>query len=462
MVGGFAAAMRGVKRGSVALSGLVTEAEVAEACQGADYSSLAKLYTPVTTLLTFLAQLLGADGSCQQAVNGLIAERTAASKSKCSADTGGYCKARKRLPEAVPWQLMRNAGRNVEQQARQTNVAEQATSLALRGRSVRVVDGSTNKIADTEANRAEYPLMRGLEPGLHYPIVRFLVIFSLAVGTVLDAAIRPYQGKGTGETAMLRELAHVFEPGDVLLGDRYFAGYWDIAFWLQRGVDVVSRLPASRPFDHRRGKRLGPNDYLMTWEKTQRPAWVEVEAAGNYPETLLIRVIKITVPTRGFRVKQLWVITTLLEPEQYPASEIADLYRRRWQAELNIRSLKTHLGLEQLRCKTPELMRKEFATYLLAYNCVRRLAYEAAAAHNLQPHEISFKHTLQTTNEFFRRFHQSDFTTWLTNFLATLAEVQVANRPDRIEPYTIKTRPKDFPPTNEPRSAYKRRQSKNL
>jgi putative transposase len=345
MVGGFAAAMRGVKRGSVALSGLVTEAEVAEACQGADYSSLAKLYTPVTTLLTFLAQLLGADGSCQQAVNGLIAERTAASKSKCSADTGGYCKARKRLPEAVPWQLMRNAGRNVEQQARQTNVAEQATSLALRGRSVRVVDGSTNKIADTEANRAEYPLMRGLEPGLHYPIVRFLVIFSLAVGTVLDAAIRPYQGKGTGETAMLRELAHVFEPGDVLLGDRYFAGYWDIAFWLQRGVDVVSRLPASRPFDHRRGKRLGPNDYLMTWEKTQRPAWVEVEAAGNYPETLLIRVIKITVPTRGFRVKQLWVITTLLEPEQYPASEIADLYRRRWQAELNIRSLKTHLGL---------------------------------------------------------------------------------------------------------------------
>jgi len=458
MVGGFAAAMRGVKRGDLVLSGLVTKEAVDAACQAADYSSPAKLYTPVTTMLTFLAQLLGADGSCQQAVNGLIAERTAASKSKCSADTGGYCKARKRLPEEVPWKLLRDAGRNVEQQAR----AEQPASLMWCGRPVRVVDGSTDKIADTEANRAEYPLMSGLQPGLHYPIVRFLVIFSLAVGTVLDAAIRPYQGKGTGETAMLRELAHVFEPGDVLLGDRYFAGYWDIAFWLKRGVDVVSRLPASRPFDHRRGKRLGPNDYLMTWDKTQRPAWVAAADASNYPETLLIRVIKVTVPTRGFRVKQLWVITTLLDPEQYPAAELADLYRRRWQAELNIRSLKTHLGMEQLRCKTPELMRKEFATYLLAYNCVRRLAYEAAAAHNLQPHEISFKHTLQSANEFFRRFHQCDFTTWLTNFLATLAEVQVANRPDRFEPYTIKTRPKDFPPTNEPRSAYKRRHGKTL
>lgn len=461
MDGGFAAAMRGVKRGSLVLSGLVTKEAVEAACRAAEYSSPAKLYTPVATMLTFLAQLLGADGSCQQAVNGLIAERTAANQSKCSADTGGYCKARKRLPEEVPWKLMRDAGRNVEQQAKQEHAAEQG-KLVLGGRPVRVVDGSTDKIADTKANRREYPLQQHLQPGLHYPIVRFLVIFSLAVGTVLDAAIRPYQGKGTGETAMLRELAHVFEAGDVLLGDRYFAGYWDIAFWLKRGVDVVSRLPASRPFDARQGRRLGPNDYLMTWHKTQRPDWVGTAAADDYPDTISIRVIQVTVRTPGFRVKELWVITTLVDAEQYPAAEIADLYRRRWQAELNIRSLKTHLGMEMLRCKSPAMVRKEFATYLLAYNCVRRLAYEAAAAHDLQPHEISFKHTLQTTNEFFRRFHQCDFTTWLTNFLATLVEVQVANRPNRIEPYTIKTRPKDFPPTNEPRAEYKLRHGKTL
>src|SRR5690606_17907798 len=148
---------------------------------------------------------------------------------------------------------------------------------------------------------------------LHYPVVRFLVIFSLAVGTVLDAALRPYQGKGTGETGMLRELAHVFAEGDVLLGDRYFAGYWDIAFWLKRGVDVVSRCPASRQFDYRKGRRLGPNDYVMTWHKTQRPDWVSPAEAGDYPDEISIRFVKVRVAQRGFRVQEILVITTLLD-----------------------------------------------------------------------------------------------------------------------------------------------------
>jgi IS4 transposase len=456
MRNGFATAMRGVKRSSSPLSGLVSAVEVEEACQAAGYSSSAVLYTPITTVLTFLAQLLGADGSCQQAVDGLIAERTAANQAKCSSDTGGFCKARKRLPEEVVWQLMRNAGRKAEKQA----VEEQGDELLWCGRRVRPTDGSTTQIADTEANRREYPLMRSLQAGLHYPVVRFLVVFSLAVGSVLDAAIRPYQGKGTGETGMLRELAHVFVAGDVLLGDRYFAGYWDLAFWLNRKVDVVSRWPASRKFNHRRGRRLGPGDYLVTWHKTDRPEWIKPAETGDYPDTLSIRVVQVKVQVRGFRVQEVLVITTLLDAEKYSREAIAELYRLRWQAELNLRSLKTHMGLEQLRCKTPEMVRKEFAMYLLAYNCIRRLAYEAAVRQKVRPHEISFKHTLQTTNEFFRRFHQSEFTNWLENFLDTVVEVKVANRPDRIEPYTCKTRPKDFPPTNETRSDYKRRMRK--
>lgn len=450
---GFAAAMRGVKRECSPFSGLLSAAEVNEACQAAGYSSSAGLYTPITTVLTFLAQLLGADGSCQQAVNGLIAERTGADQARCSSDTGGYCKARKRLPEAAIWRLMRNAGRTVEERA----VAERGDELLWCGRRVRPVDGSTTKIADTEANRREYPLMSGLQPGLHYPVVRFLVVFSLAAGTVLDAALRPYQGKGTGETGMLRELASVFSPGDVLLGDRCFAGYWDLAFWRKRGVDVVSRWPVSRRFLKRQARRLGPGDYLVTWPKTARPEWIEPANAGDYPDAISIRVVEIKVEVRGFRLRSLLVFTTLLDANQFPRDAIAELYRLRWQAELNLRSLKTHLGLKQLRCKTPAMLRKEFAMYLTAYNCIRRLAYEAAARKKVRPHEISFKHTLQTTNEFFRRFHHSDFTIWLENFLETTAEVQVANRPDRIEPYTCKTRPQDFPPTNETRSRYKRR-----
>lgn len=454
MSDGFAEAMRRVKRGNLALSGLVSPQEVDEACQAAGYQSSASLYAPNTTVLTFLAQLLGLGGSCQQAVDGLIAERTASGKSKCSTDTGGYCKARSRVPEKVYWQLARSAGRSV---------AESASAPQLwMGLRVNVVDGSTAKIADTEANRSEYPLMAGLVPGLHYPIVRLLVVFSLAVGTVLDAAIRPYQGKGTGETGMLRELADVFKRGDVLLGDRYFAGYWDIAFWLQRGVHVVSRLPVSREAKFRDGQRLGPGDYLVEWKKTQRPDWIDAATARDYPPTIAIRVIQVDVDIPGFRDQKVFVITTLTDAKAYPRKALADLYRRRWHAELNLRSLKTHLGLEQLRCKTPEMVRKEFAMHLLAYNCVRRVAFEAATAHHVHPHELSFKHTVQTLNEFFRRFHQSDFLPWLKNFLETLAEVRVANRPNRIEPYTCKTRPKDFPPTNEARSEYKRRITKHL
>jgi hypothetical protein len=195
---GFAAAIRKVKRGDLPLSSLVSRSEIEEACAEEGYTSQARLYTPTTTILTFLAQLLGADGSCQQAVNGLVASLTAAGRSKCSADTGGYCKARSRLPEQAFWRLARQAGQRAEKQAE--------APWHWESHRVRVVDGSTLRVADTPQNRAEYPLQKRLKPGLHYPVVRILVVFSLAVGTVLDAAISPYKGKGTGETAMLRAM----------------------------------------------------------------------------------------------------------------------------------------------------------------------------------------------------------------------------------------------------------------
>jgi hypothetical protein len=244
MCEGFATAVRKLKRGDLALSSLLARSEVDKACGQQGYSSRAVLYTPFTTILTFMAQLIGADGSCQQAVNGLVANRTAAGKSKCSADTGGYCKARSRLPEQIFWHLARQSGRMVESQADE--------SLLWKGHRVRVVDGSTLRIADTPKNRQAYPLQKGLKPGLHYPVVRVLVVLSLAVGTVLDAAMAPYKGKGTGETAMLRAMAHLFAPGDILLGDRYYSGYWDVAFWLARGVHLVSVISVSRKVDFRK------------------------------------------------------------------------------------------------------------------------------------------------------------------------------------------------------------------
>lgn len=453
MCNGFAPAMRKVKRGDLPLSGLVSQKSVQDACSQEGYRGQASLYTPITTILTFLAQLLNADGSCQQAVDGLIAERVAGGKGRCSADTSGYCKARSRLPEEVFWRLARQSGQQVAQGAEE--------GWLWLGHRVRVADGSTLQIADTAKNRKEYPLQKNLKPGLHYPVVRILVVFCLAVGTVLDAAICPYKGKGTGETAMVREMEEGLQPGDVLLVDRYYAGYWDVAFWMSRGVHVVVRNSVSRKSDFRRGQRLGKNDHLIHWRKTARPDWISKEEAKDVPRSLELRELRVLVNVRGFRTRQVIVVTTLTDAERYTKDAIAKLYRRRWQAELQLRSLKTHMGMERLRCKSPEMVRKEFALYLLAYNCVRRLGAEAARKEGREPYEISFKNTKQTITEFFPRFHQScNLSQWIEDLLQTIASVIVGQRPNRIEPYTCKTRPKDYPTPKETRQRYKNRKQR--
>ena len=444
------AAFEKVRRGDVELAGLLPTAQVQAACATAEYQDRGIVYTAATTLYAFLAQMLRADRSCQQTVSGVAAHRVANGQRPCAADTGGYCKARQRIPEAVFTTLFEQAGRETEDRLGEKGL--------WCGRRVRVIDGSTLQIADTEANRREYPLQRGLQPGCHYPVVRILAVFSCAVGVVLQALLRPYQGKGTGETGMLRDLADFFSPGDVQLNDRYYGGYWDIAFWQQRQVDLVTRLPASRRSDFRRGQRLGKNDHRVTWRRTERPEWLTLAEAANFPETLTLREVRVPVTIPGFRTREVIVITTLLDPVAFPAHEVAGLDRRRWQAELHLRSLKTHMEMDYLRTKHPETVRKEFFIHLLAYNLVRRVALEAALANHLEPWQISFKGTLQTLNEFLARFHRATVVEqWVESWLRTIAQIQVGHRPDRIEPYAVKRRPKNYPPLQEHRTRYKNR-----
>jgi len=439
-----------LRRGDFELEALLPAAKVQAACQATGYQDQATVYTSPTIMHTFLGQMLRADRSCQQAVVGIAAHRAAQGQAPCSADTGGYCKARKRIPEAAYTMLMQESAESLE--------ARVPAEALWNGRRVRIADGSTLHIADTEANRREYPLQDGLTPGCHYPVVRILVVFSLAVGVVMRAALRAYQGKGTGETSMLRDLADCFAPGDVLLGDRYFAGFWDIAWWVQRGVDVVTRLPASRFADFRHGRRLGKNDHLISWQRTARPDWLTPEEAVAFPQTLTLREILVSVEIRGFRTEQVTVITTLLDNVLFPPHEITQLYRRRWQAELNLRSLKTHMEMDYLRTKRPETVRKEFTMHLLAYNLVRRIAFEAAQTAGIEAWTISFKGTLQTMHEFLGRFHHAAAVhKWIDDWLATTAQIRVGCRPNRIEPYAIKRRPKDFPPLQQPRTQYKKR-----
>jgi len=453
MGNGFAVLVRKIRRGDLPFSALVTKDAVVKACVRAGYRSRAKLFNPFTTILTFLNQLLSENRVCQKAVDGLIAGRVSAGQPRNSADTGGFCKARKRIPEAVYWDLARQSGQAVEDEA--------DASWYWNGHRVRVADGSTLHFPDTAANLKEYPLQKNLTPGLHYSVLRFLVVFSLSVGTVLDAAIRPYQGKGTGETAMLRGLADTFEKGDLLLADRYFSGYWDLAFWVARGVSVVTRLPATRRADFRKGRRLGKDDHRIEWKKTPRPDWVDKDEAEQWPETLTLREVRIHVSAKGFRTKVLVIVTTLLDAQRYPKEALAQLYRLRWQAELNLRSLKTHMGMDYLSCKSPEMLRREFATYLLAYNSIRKVSAAAAHKGGKRPHEISFQHTKQSISEFFPRLHGAvDREHWIVSLLELVAEIRIAHRPGRIEPYTTKKRPKEYPPPTETRRKYIQRKTK--
>jgi len=447
---GFLDALRQVRRGDFELHALLPADDITAALTETGYRDRGRLYTAVGTVINFLGQVLRADRSCQRAVHAISAQRVASGQRPGSADTGGYCKARQRLPEDCCQRLMRQSGKKLEALA--------PDAWRWQGRRVRIADGSTLKIADTARNRAAYPLQRGLVAGTSFPIVRILVLFSLAVGGVLDGVLSPYQGKGTGETAMLRTLADHFEPDDVLLGDRYFSGFWDMAWWQQRGVDVVSRLSNGRRCDFRRGRRLGPDDHIVEWKRTAQPDWLSADAAADYPARLEIREVRVRVAVPGFRVKHVIVVTTLLDAERYPAAALADLYRRRWQAELHLRSLKTQMRMEHLVTKSPDMIRKEFAMHLLAYNCVRRVMVEAAVQAGIEPWQISFKGAWQSLTEFLTRLHGCpDVLVWLTALLERVAQQEVGHRPDRHEPYRIKRRPKDFPFLKQPRMKYKNR-----
>ena len=411
------------------------------------------LYTPAVTVWVFLSQCMSPDHSCCDAVARLAAWLVAQGRRPCSAQTGAYCTARDQLPEAACHRLVCRTGQDVEDAA--------PPEWQWKGRRVRAVDGSTVTMADTPENQAEYPQSKSQRVGCGFPIARIVVIFSLAVGTVLEAALGKYQGKQTGENSMFRTLHEVLAKGDVVLADRYFSGWFDLALAVERGVDVVVRKHQKRPTDFRTGVRLGRDDHLVCWQKPQRPKWMSDEAYAALPAFLILREVRVRVRQRGFRTKSLVVITTLLSPAGYAAAEIADLYRRRWDAELHLRSIKIVLQMDHLRCKTPHRVRNEFWMHLLAYNLIRRAMAVAAQQSGVPPWHISFKGTLQTLNQFLPLFGSATSVTAMCDALVIcIAAHAVGNRPDRYEPRVRKRRPKEYDLMNKSRKEYKRQMAK--
>ncbi len=412
-----------------------------------------RIFTPLVTLWVFLGQVLNADQSGRAAVARLIAHRVAEGLPPCSSDTGGYCQARKRLPERFFAAVARLVGRNLD--------AQVDRRWLWKGRRVCLFDGSTVSMPDTPENRREYPLAYNQVPGTSSAPARIGAIISLSCGAILDLGIGRYAGKGQGEVSLLRQLWDVLRPGDVLLGDRLMSGWVGMYLLKQRGVDTVSRLSAHRRADFRKGRRLGKDDHLVVWKKPTSIRSVDRKTYNELPEAITVREVRFRVEQAGFRTRSIVVVTTLLDPAQASREERAELYRARWNNELDLRSIKVTLQMDRLRCKTPELVRKEIWTHVLAYNLIRTVMAQAAAGEGVAPRSISFKATLQVL-EAFRpliapRAHlgAGHLAALYGPLLRAIAVHRVADRPDRFEPRMTKKGPRGYESLKRPRKEIK-------
>jgi len=415
------------------------------------------IYSTATTLWAFLGQVLqdGKMAACQSAVAGIIAHRKLLRLSTPTEDTGDYCRARAKLSEPALRELSRNVACNTEDEA--------DPQWLFKGLHAKLVDGFTFTMPDTAANQHQYPQSESQNPGIGFPIARCVAVISLAC--VMDLALGPYAGKETGETALLRKLMHCFGIGDIAVLDRYYCSFTMIAAMLSNGADVCCRKHHIRKSDFRRGKRIGKYDHLIVWTRPKRrPKWMDEQTWQSIPNTLTLREVKLSILEPGFRTKSLIVITTLTDDRKFSKSDIADLYGFRWNIELDIRSIKSNLNLEHVRCKSPEMVRRELWTTLLAYNLIRSTSAAAAMLHEVQPRTISFTSCVQFVLQEWKTLSRMqwvpssvDLGDFALTMLAGIAKCQVANRPGRVEPRVLKKRQKTYKLMMEPRNVLKRR-----
>ena len=400
------------------------------------------------TFECFLWQRLKPRTACREVVRQVQALRTLHGRPPISESDSAYIQARLRLPkERLEKALAATA---------QTADRRVGPSPQLQGRPVKVVDGSSTQLADTPANPQRYPQPRSQQPGCGFPLMKFVVLFSLCSGAVLNVLLGSLHHH---DWRLLRGLWDELKKGDILLGDRAYGEYTTLAGLPQQGVDVVARLHQRRKVDFRKARRLGKNDGLLVWTKGCQPS--EILSPNEWdllPAQITVRILRFTTTIRGFRNRRITLVTSLRDPKLYPAQELVALYARRWRLELCLRDLKTTLGLEQLRCKTPDMAEQELLAYLVAHNLVRCLMAEAVAVHQVELERVSFKGSVDALRQF------SDAINRATNrklrrqlwadLLRTLARDLVPLRPDRTEPRAVKRRPKPFPLLNKPRRKF--------
>jgi len=402
----------------------------------------------------FLAQVLSADRACRTILRRFLAELALDGKT-ASARTAAYCKARRRLRQKDLDEVHASLARKAQ--------AMYAPARLWRGRPVKVVDGSGLSMPDTPANQALYPQSAHAKPGCSFPVMRVVVVFSLGTGLLIDLARGTLR---TSERALFRQLWERLEKGDVVLADRGFAGFAEFYYLLRQGVDCVMRNHSRRTVGVTVVRRLGKNDHLVRWHKSKPPVvWLDKAAWAALPDTLLVRQIQFAVPIPGFRTRSVTLATTLLDPVAFPTEAFIELYRQRWQAELYLRDIKITLGMDVLRCKTPEMVHKELSMFFIAYNLVRVLMLEAAASEHVPIERLSFKGTVATLRAWAPILaacpHRKERQRLLSLLLRCLAGDLLPLRPNRLEPRAKKRRPKNYQLLNKPRHLFKEIQHRN-
>ena len=418
-----------------------------------------RVYDLPCTFWGWLWQVLQANTSCREVVSQLDSMRQLLGLAPVDEGTSAYCQARAKLPQTLLARAF-------------TASAQSAARLAppgrlLQARPIKVVDGSTVRLEDTPANRKEYPTSPNQFGRPDFPLLRVLVLFSLASGALLAHVTGAFQ---VAEVRLLLALGQHLSPGDILLADRAYC-HDTLLHWLQGlRVDLLARLDArSRRVDFRRAlQRLGPGDALFEWSRPQRPS-VLLSAAqwALVPTTLTVRIIYWRVTQPGFRTRELWLVTSLLDPQLYPAEELLAAYARRWRLEMCFDDLKTTLGMEMLRCRTPALVRKELLVFLTAHNCLRWIMAQAAKDHGVDLERLSFKGTMDSLRQWSAAIAQAHGPGQAAlrrrlwhSFLRRLAGDLVPDRPGRMEPHAIKKKSK-YPRLTQPRHRYIERWGRN-
>jgi hypothetical protein len=398
-----------------------------------------------STFWAFLSQTLSPQTSCREVVRKVQSFCSHRDLSVPGSSDSAYCQARKRL--SLP---------RLKQIHKQ--VSEQLTSRIQpgwlwHGHRVRVVDGTGIRLADTASNQAAFPQPAQQRPGCGFPVMQVVACMCLHTGAMIEwVSTKLY----CHESPLMLRLLHVLEAGEVLLADRGFCSFFNFALCRQRAIEAVMRLHQMRRADLRFGKVLGREDRLVIWNRPKNNATLSDEQWSKLPEKMAVRIVRIRIERRGFRVQTLWVATTLSDPIAYPKEALAQLYRRRWQIELNLRDIKTSMGLEHLRCKSPQMVKKELCLFLIAYNLIRLLSVQSALLYNLQPEQISFKATADTLRQYRKALctclgKVRKSARVIDHMLQIISHAKVKDRPDRIEPRAIKLRPKNYQRMTQPR-----------